>query len=286
MTDRALTEEERSAIDGALAAWRQGDVVLDEGFPFVHVGDPSRPLTLAAREADGDGPTALEGQTEGLVVLTQTCDIVRGCIDRPYIEVAPLVEVEANLHESISRGDRPNYAVVASLRERRLVADLDRTMTVEKSIVAGWKRTEGPTSDATARSFARALGRKRTRPAFPDDFVHAVGELQKRIKSKHDKNSAEGMLLQSLREIRVTAIDGWDAPEVMLFFWFVRGLVDKGADLSAPVEAWMKLFKLGGRFTEVAGVAVTLDQMKARDYVESDALDLDYLSQRGAPAPK
>ena len=81
-------------INDALEAWQQGDVVRGP-VDFIHIGDPARPLTSIAAEASGDGPTVLVDEgVVGLVVLTQTCDIVRACDERPYIEVAPLVEVE------------------------------------------------------------------------------------------------------------------------------------------------------------------------------------------------
>ena len=36
----------------------------------------------------------------------------------------------------------------------------------------------------------------------------------------------------------------------------------------------------GGRFRSVDGVITSLDDLTARDYVESDPLDLDHLSAR------
>jgi hypothetical protein len=42
----------------------------------------------------------------------------------------------------------------------------------------------------------------------------------------------------------------------------------------------LKRIPATGRFTDVDGVVVTLDDLTARDYVESDPLDLDHLSGR------
>src|SRR4051812_32105621 len=125
-----------------LAAWRQGDCVLGEHW-FVHRFDPSLPVTGPGRAAaDADADLA-EEQVAGLVVVTQTCDVVRSCAERPYVEVCPLVEVNEEKLREIERGRRPAYGFIPLLTDRRLVADLDRTMTVEKPVMMKWARTPG-----------------------------------------------------------------------------------------------------------------------------------------------
>ncbi len=250
---------------------------------FVHVADGGAALTDEAAEA-GEGTNVIQRTVEGSVVLTQTCDIVRPCVKRPFIEVAPLVEVEEGVAHEIERGYRPNYAIIAVLREKRLVADLDRVMTVEKSIVATWTRTPGYTTDEQGRMFAQALARKRVRYAFPDDFNGLVKKLQSRIEDKHDKLSDEGRALRALREIRVTGSPSWDASNaVEVFFWFVRNDAEttfEGKSWDGLLETWKKLVLAKGRIKKVEGVVVTLADMTAQDYVDSDPLDLDYLSTR------
>lgn len=277
--------DEAQRIDTALLEWRQGDLALKEPW-FVHVGDTATPLTLAASEATGDGVQALESEVRGLVVVTQTCDIVRACLERPYVEVAPLVEVSKDDLHQIKRGRRPAYATLPSLEPDCLVADLDRVMTVEKSIVATWTRTPGYAADADGRAFAQALARKRVRFAFPDDFTELVDKLQRRLVDKHGKHSIEGRALRALREIRVRAMPEWDATDVEVFLWFVREEDDtlfEGTGWSELLSQWLRLVPPGGRFNVVEGQVVTLDDMTGRDYVDSDPLDLDYLSTGARP---
>lgn len=71
-----LAPEEAKQVDAALSEWRQGDVALDEKW-FVHVGDPAMALSDAAAAAGDDGPQAIMSEVAGLVVITQTCDVVR-----------------------------------------------------------------------------------------------------------------------------------------------------------------------------------------------------------------
>ena len=277
-----LDDAGREQVDRALEVWKQGDCVLGEHW-FLFRTDAERPLTtdgVVAAEAEVD---AAECEVLGFALITQTCDIVRRCFDRPFVEICSLVAVDEPVCREIERGRRPNYAFIPSLADRFLVADLDRVMTVEKSVVAAWKRVEGCRSDEEARRLSLALARKRARTAYPDDFVAFASPLVKRMSSKHDKESEEGRALRSLREIRVRAAPSWDAAEVDLTFWFVRNedepaFENKGWDQYC--EAWLTRVPAKGRFKTVEGVVQTLDDLTAREYVESDPLDLDHLSTR------
>lgn len=269
------------SIDAALAEWRQGDLALEEGW-FIHAADGCRPLTPASQRADG-GLQALMTEVDGLVMVTQTCDVVRSCTDRPFVEVAPLVEVSASDLRAIERGRRPAYAVVPAVKERRLVVDLDRVMTVEKSVVASWSRTPGCQTDQARRDLAQALVRKRARAALPDDFTAFAAKLVDRLQGKHDKSSPEGRALRALRQIRVRGAPSWDAKEVEVAFWFVPEedeLEFEGMPWHEHLKRWEKLLAAAGRFTTVHVAVRTLGDLTAREYVESDLLDLDHLSTR------
>ena len=285
-----LSEEDERTIDQALQAWRQGDVSLDVGLEFLHFADLSRPHSPASaqvaeelahdREAIEAGPTPVLDAVRGVVMLSQTCDVVRGCRNRPFVEVAPLIEVPGRWVEEIRRLKRPAFAYVPATAGERLVADLDRTMTVEKAIVAGWTRISGWETDDDLRDFARALARKRSRFAFPDDFVAATRSFQERLTDKHNRQTDEGAHLRALREIRVRAAPSWDDGEVRLSWWFIKDAdpVDAPVDWSSFVDQWLALFDQTGRFRLESPIACRLDDMTARDYVESDHLDLDRLS--------
>jgi len=270
-------------VDVALQEWGQGDCVLGQQW-FIHRFDPELPLTKQGADLAGQSVEFAESPVSGLVVLTQTCDIVRKSLDRPFIEVAPIVEVlEHHVHD-IERGRRPQYAIIPSLRKSRLVADLDRTMTVEKAVVAKWSRTPGCHTDTERRRFAQALARKRVRFAFPDDFTALAERLTSRLVEKHDKQSDEGRALRSLREIRVHAAPSWDAAQVELTFLFIRHEDEsdfEGKRWDALLDTWLGLVPPSARFQPVNGLVLTLGDLTAKDYVESDRLDLDHLSPRG-----
>lgn len=267
-------------IDAVLADWRQGDCVRGEQW-FLFRIDPSAPLTPESQEAAAEGVDTAEAEVRGLMVATQTCDIVRSCADRPFVEVCPLVAVDEEELHQIERGRRPRYAVAPGVANDNLVADLDRVMTVEKGVVASWHRVAGCRTDAETRELARSLARKRVRFAFPDDFVVLVRKLQSRLQDKHGKESDEGRALRALREIRVSAAPSWSADAVSLTFWFLRGDEQpdfEGTGWDEHLKAWLKLVPTSGRFRPVEGLVATLGDLTARDYVGSDPLDLEHLS--------
>ncbi len=277
-----IGEVHRRRVDEALASWRQGDCVLgDQGFLFRL--NPGAPISDAAALAAVEGADAAETQVHGFAVVTQTCDIVRACGARPFVHVCPLVEVDPARLREIRRARRPNYAFVPGTANRGLVADLDRVMTVEKAVAAEWSRVAGTHDDEEARTFRLALARNRSRVAFPDDFVRLASPLTRRMSKKHKVRSEEGRALRALREIRVRAEPAWVADPVRVLFLFVRGdtaptFANRTWD--AYRELWLQRVPPGGRFRSIDGVVQTLDDLTARDYVESDPLDLDHLSSR------
>ena len=148
-----ISDAQRQAINQSLAAWRQGDVSFDAGIESLHFADISIPhspwsirefqrLSSSNMPVPG-GITPICHRVEGLVVLSQTCDVIRDCVDRPFVEIAPLVQLDARIVEETRLLRRPSFGFVPATENRCLVADLDRPLTIEKSIVARWNRVAG-----------------------------------------------------------------------------------------------------------------------------------------------
>lgn len=260
MTDEGATSVD---TDAALAVWRQGDCVVgDQWFVF-------------RQSSAEDG--LVEEPVPGLVVVSQTCDVVRRASERPFVEVAPLVKVPTEQLHGIKRGRMLRYAFVPGAADHALVADLERAMTVHKDVAARWTRTEGCRSDLEARRFAEMLARKRQRFAFPDDFTELVRPLQERFRSKHDKATPEGEAVQALLEIRVQARPSWSANPVEVDFFLICAEPSKPS-IRRFRSAWLDLVKPTPRYQGIDFMAVTLDELTAAQYVASDPLDLEYLS--------
>ena len=209
------------ATDTILKEWCQGDYVLGEHW-FIYRFNPQRPLTSDSADVAKEETDLAESEVKGFAIVTQTCDIVRRCNERPFVEIVPLVEVDEQQLHDVQRSRRLQYAYIPGVAELNLVADLDRVMTVEKAVVAEWERKPGCLSDDEIRALGQALTRKRARFAFPDDFTDFSRNLQKRVRDKHNKATDEGEALRALREIRVRAEPSWDSSGIQLVFWFIR----------------------------------------------------------------
>lgn len=283
-------------IDAALKEWCQGDCVVGEHW-FVHRFNPQCPLTSDSADVAQEETDLSESEVQGFTVVSQTCDIVpqpsRSCIDRPFAEVVPLTKINRQfLHkvrfqgsedqflDEVQKCRRTQFAYIPGVAELYLIADLNRVMTVEKAVIAEWQRIPGCRNDEEIRTLGQALARKRVRFAFPDDFNQFVKKLQQRIQDKHSKNSIEGEALRALREIRVRAEPSWNALQVQLMFFFIRHeeqiqFQEMGWDQLR--KQWLDLVPESGRF-KVDGIVTSLENITAKDYVESDPLDLEYLS--------
>jgi len=290
----ALSAGDEQAINEALQLWRQGDLTLDAGLEFVHLADLSRPHSEASMQAAAGGgdfsassqPVPLFDEVPGFAMMSQTCDIVRACRQRPFVEVAPLRHASSEFIEEVRRLKRPAFAYAPAAAARSLVVDLDRIMTAEKALVASWNRIPGCQTDQERRDFAEAAARKRSRFAFPDDFVQAVRHVQSRLNTKHNKQTEEGAHLRALHEIRVRAAPSWNHDQVWLSWWFIK---EVDAEVVAEprwtdfADQWLSLFDESGRFRLDPPTVCRLEDMTALDYVESDRLDLDQLSVSREP---
>jgi hypothetical protein len=285
-----------SDVDAALGEWQQGDVILGADVPFFHLADLTRPVTPQSEEfateiQDGGDPLAnIASTVPGFVVISQTCDLVRSSGERALVQVAALVSVDPATVEETKRGFRPRYAYIPEVEEQGLVADLTAIMTIEKSVLIqmpGGTRVRGCPTDTDARRFAEALTRSLGRFAFPDDFVAAIKPVQKRIVEKHGKvtrdkkgrPTAEGQVLETMTEIRVSCTPSWTAAQNELVFYFIfddRRHIP--ADADDVIEAILGRFKPTGIFKAPTFRIVTLNEMSAAAYKSSDPLDLDNLS--------
>jgi len=286
----ALSQEEISRIDRKLRPWRQGDVILDSSLALPYVADMKAPISpgalncAKAKAAAGEplGREIVAGRILGAVVISHTCEISRSCFVRPYVELSAIVQATEDLFQQASMQMRPAYVPIPSMAERKIVADLDVVMTVEKPVLVALQRIPGCLTPGQQRTFARALARKRDRPVFSDEFALVVERLLKHLKSKHSRNSAEGAHLRALSEIRVRSVPSQDGGTINLFFYFIRhgDPVDFESAWDFMLGKWVEKIATSHEFRLLGAVVCRLEDMTALEYVESDRFDLDQLSSR------
>jgi hypothetical protein len=275
------TDADIERINEALKGWKQGDLVLTSQLPFACYALASLPLSPAAQQTPPEQESGLllvESIEPGFVVVTQTCDIVRSCRDRPYVEFVPLVPAAPEIIEEARRLRRAAIAFHPEAARHGLVADLDRAMTIEKALLVSLPRQAGLAPREAIVTFAAALANKRARFAFPDDFVETCLRFTKRVKDKASKQSPEGRHLDALEEIRVLAEPDWAAGSVDLTFWLVKRGDPPSPNWPHWANQWAKLIDTSGRYKTATMRVTTLDDMTARDYQTSHHLDFDQLS--------
>ena len=204
-----LSDEQRAQ----LGACRQGDVIaLDRQVWLAH-GD--LPTTTQAKERAVAGKLSgmYEKADAGLAVLTQTCDIVpRSDRHRPFVAVAPLVELEEQEALEARRGRRPRYAHLPAYENGRFCVDLDRITTIETGVLLRHPRISGLSTDRDRAAFGKAVARKFGRFPFPDDLPRALARWRDHVVSKHDReNSPEGRLYHHALDVRLSVQGSWDA---------------------------------------------------------------------------
>lgn len=196
------SDQETSASEdsGLTASWRQGDFATNVGG------------FLFAVQSNGKEHFDAEEQTRdivGMVVISQTCDIVRDTGGRHYVAVCPLIEVATNELNLVRKGRRPYLIDVENAAETAF-ADLRRVMSVDKRLLRSWNRRVGFSSEEAKIRFAAALERKFGQFAFPDDFDHAMRPLRERVWSRHNKlNSLPGKIYRSIAQIRFRSNPDW-----------------------------------------------------------------------------
>lgn len=254
-----------------LADWRQGDLV--DALAFTFIGP--------------DGPQTEPVDT--LVVISQSCDLVRPELDRPYLQVAPLVRLSGERLAMAAKGATPRFVPLLHAGPDAF-ADLDRVMTVHKRSASAWHRHPASLTSSASLAIRNALARYYSRPAFPDDFIEAIGNLRKRLVARTGKLSPEGSAATALLEIRVRA--DWDSRPVRPLLFFI---VPPGDELGVDgktildlafwehqVDQWQGLCMAVGIVDGVDCVAANYAELDALTYIESDPLDLDYLSRPSA----
>ncbi len=258
----------------ALSAWRQGDYTL------------SVSEFLVADEWNEDGLQVSADSVKGLVVITQTCDIVNEAPGKECVVVCPLVEITPRNYEDICKGRSPSGAVLECPPYPNVVVDLGRMMSLHKSVFKRFERRDGFTTDIGRTRFAEALERKHGRFAFPDAFNdNILGKLRDRVLAAHKRDSDHGKAYRSIQTTRVSAKPNWDAAEVSVTFHFVleqkdrrqasREQICRTLDEHLGKLIWPPAFSPASPAYTLA----TMEEMTAAQWTMSQQVDWNFVSR-------
>jgi len=266
----------RRAKRSELAEWRQGD------------------YTLSVKEflaVDAWGQEGLEIWSDpvvGLCVVTQTCDIVNESSEKQQVVVSPLVEVTENVFDVVQNGSTPSAAMIENPPGPQIVVDLNRMLSIDKSVLVQFERVNGFNSDHTRSRFAGALERKHGRFAFPDSFAQALVKLRKIVRDANRKtNSEHGKAYRSIQTVRAVAFPDWDAADVKVRFYFVLESEDRWEttldQISRTVLQHVAKFPWPNGFVsdDPPFRLVRLEEMSAVEWLQSHSVDWDFISVGG-----
>lgn len=195
-----------------LSTSRQGDVVMLDWIPAVGDNEPSKLETPL-----------------GVVILSQTCDVVRDPSARPNILVAPVV-ADLNHQQMVDarRGRAPLLLHLASPTEGGgdKFANLQYATAVPKNSLVGTtllSRHTTADSAADAAHLGARIGRTFSRFAFPDEIHGITDALAKKARETHGTAKPFGRVIDYVIDLRIKA-NHWDQPARVLNFYII---VDK-----------------------------------------------------------
>lgn len=156
--------------------WDQG-TLLDRRTDLF-LADLRTPITAEAEEAareQGAHPLGVvhfqHDPSPGMIIVSQRCDLVAALDDEPLCEAIPLLLVPAG--ESLPGPNSARRFVVDA--DKRLVADLSRRLSFEKTLLPDRPAQQLLGSPAMKQSFRAWCARRASRIPLPDDFNETVG---------------------------------------------------------------------------------------------------------------
>lgn len=195
-------------VGGGCSNLRQGDVV-----GLQH-------LSLSGT----DGTSEIVDTLGGVVILSQTCDVVQPSKTRCL--VAPvIVNPSAGELSSARKGQKPLhlYLESSSAEPSRCLADMEKAVSIPNSSLLGLPITAryvDLASGPAARTVAWRVGRAFSRFPFPDEVYPAFSSLRKQAQDKAGSAGNFGRVLDHVEDLRVNA-DQWSRPGRKLTLYIV-----------------------------------------------------------------
>lgn len=178
---------------------RQGDVLNVPALPGLEAG-----------------AAVLHEAPAGVVIISQTCDVVQAGQSKRNVTVAPLLESpDGQIVSAARRGRSPLLLHLKGTEgSPEAIADLQRAGSLPKDALIGsqliGRHTDGD-STVDARNLAQLVGRAYSRFAFPDAVHPVLEKMRRKARDTAGTASAFGRVIDHILELRITA-DQWDGP--------------------------------------------------------------------------
>jgi hypothetical protein len=287
-----LDEQGRRRAEEIAGSLRQGDLLATP--VAVTLEAPESSLLEGADElepVDSAGvwaPAPREIASGWTVIVTQTCDVVRGLEHVEHLQVMPVVALSEQEWNEALNGRRGTLFSLPSADDLNIefpAVDCAICFSVAKAALAhGGVKTLSTSLDPASRILlSHWLMRRVDRHAFPDELEqHVLAPLREKLAKSMGKTSQAGFLADAL--LGVWSSTEWAAGVTIFFIVDQNLLLRRGVDIDADkaVEELMKPMHkaLGsaGLAVQVTAMVRTLDAVSACDLMVSHRqVDLDPL---------
>jgi hypothetical protein len=252
--------------------WRQGSIIGRQ-VPSQYVSSFDAP------------PVVIEAGDEGLVLITQDCDLVKAESKLPYLEAIPI-----RIDPELARRTRVNdsrYFVLDPVSGA--VADRAHRIHLSRGALAGLDRPGPPCGGDTGRQlrFGQWLGSAYDRPALPDEFHPELSvPLTKAVEAAVAVGKPTEWLNDVLHEVRAASVLHEGPPwQVDLMFVLAEGA--KQEECEEAIAGILSTAGLDGSDSGGRSVVVTswraapLSQISVLEYAGSFPISLEMVSYAG-----
>lgn len=172
-----------------------------------------------------DGKAVLFDTPSGVVIISQTCDVVQEGASKQHVTVAPLVIAPSS--EQLSAARRGRAPLLLHLKETETtpeaIADIQHATSLPKASLIGTTliaRLIDGESSVDARNLAQLVGRAYSRFAFPDAVHPVLEKFRRKARDASGTPSAFGRVIDHVSELRIAA-DQWEAPSRRLTLYVI-----------------------------------------------------------------
>lgn len=181
--------------------------MVDSSISRVCQGDHLPEVTHLHRIRD-DGVLELVPTPQGVVVLTQDCDLAQE--GHGDVHLSPLVKLADSEARDAKAGRTSRYIEATALDGDNFV-DLGLIGCASQDFVRRSKRTQSMLLASDPQALGRRVARRFSRFACPDALYPVINPLRSRVRDKAGRGgSALGRVLSQVETLRLESGTGWE----------------------------------------------------------------------------
>jgi len=191
--------------------------VIGEEVPALESGMVFRSVS-SIPFINSDGIVESESTADGVVLISQPCDVVRA----DKLQVAKIVHIEDSKAHLARKGYSPQYIPLPAIGAD-LFADLSLISTIHREHLEVQQRIGTLTDSDGMRLFRLNVARRFGRAALPDSVSEWLRQLSSIFKKSQSKSNALWDALASIQQIRIQ-LDSWEQQPTSIQLWIITNV--------------------------------------------------------------